>query len=230
VATIVLVEDDELIRENFSDLLTEEGFVVESFSNSATALQRFNAPLPDMAILDISLGKETDAGFHLCTFLRQKSATIPIIFFSSHDSDFDKISGMRLGVDDYITKDVSMEYLIVRIKALLRRRIALSNATSEPSSAMVRGDLTLNMDSLTARWKGIPLEISLTQLWMLHALASHPGHVKRHGQLMDAANIVVEPNTVTAHIKNIREQFRQIDPSFSAIRTERGIGYRWVND
>ncbi|HRP95696.1 MAG TPA: response regulator [Rhodocyclaceae bacterium] len=227
---ILLVEDDELLRENFSELLRDEGFEVEACADSATTLKRFDQPLPDLVILDITLGKETDAGFRLCSELRKRSETIPIIFFTSHSSDFDKISGMRFGVDDYLTKDVSLDYLVVRIKTLLRRIETLSGAKAEPENELRRGDLTINMHSLTARWKGTPLKLSLTQLWMLHALASHPGHVKSYEQLMNAAKITVEPNTIAAHIKNIRKIFQDVDSGFSAIRTERNMGYRWLSD
>ena len=227
---ILLVEDDNLLRENFAELLRDEGFEIETAADSAQALRAFDRPLPDLAILDITLGKETEAGFRLCSELRKRSETIPIIFFTSHDSDFDKISGMRFGVDDYLTKDVSMDYLVVRIKTLLRRVQTLSGTKPESDNALRRGDLLLDMNTLSARWKDQRLNLSLTQLWMLHALASHPGHVKNYDQLMRAGNVTVEPNTIAAHIKNIRKAFQTVDPDFSAIRTERNMGYRWSAD
>lgn len=227
---ILLVEDDPLLRNNFSELLRDEGFDVETCGDSAAALQAFDQPLPDLVILDITLGRETEAGFRLCSELRKRSETVPIIFFTSHTSDFDKISGMRFGVDDYLTKDTSMDYLAVRIKALLRRIETLSANKAESGIEVSRGDLTLNMSALTARWKGTKLNLSLTQLWMLHALANHPGQVKSYEQLMSAAKITVEPNTIAAHIKNIRKLFLAIDPAFSAIKTERNLGYRWCAD
>ena len=81
----------------------------------------------------------------------------------------------------------------------------------------------LDMNTLSARWKGQTLNLSLTQLWMLHALASHPGHVKSYDQLMKAGNVTVEPNTIAAHIKNIRKAFQVLDPEFSAIRRQRPL-------
>ena len=230
MSRIMPVEDDEILRENFTELLRDEGFDVEAFADSEGALAAFDQPLPELAIFDITLGTETDAGFRLCGELRKRSETIPIIFFTSHSSDFDKISGMRLGVDDYLTKDISMDYLVVRIKALLRRFATLSSNKEEPSNEVRRGDLTLNMNTFTARWKGERLNLSLTQLWMLHALASHPGHVKSYEQLMSAGKVTVEPNTISAHIKNIRKVFHAVDPEFAAIKTERNMGYRWFAD
>lgn len=229
MTTIMLVEDDEILRENFSELLRDEHFDVETYSDIQSAQARFNQPLPDLVILDITLGKDTDAGFQLCAELRKRCQSIPIIFFTSHDSDFDKISGMRLGVDDYLTKNVSFDYLVVRIKALIKRIRVLSGSKTEKAVKKTSGELMIDLDTFSAYWKGQKLDISLTQLWMLQSLIDRPGHVRSHEQLMQAANVVVEHNTVTAHIKNLRVQFQKVDPMFSSIKTERGFGYRWAN-
>jgi two-component system OmpR family response regulator len=137
---------------------------------------------------------------------------------------------MRLGADDYLTKDTSMEFLVIRIQALLKRFQALSASNEAERDRIECGDLVLDMDQLTAWWKGAALELSLTQFWMVHQLARQPGQVSSHADLMRAASIVVEPNTIAAHIKHIREQFKNIDPGFACIKTERGIGYRWLRD
>jgi len=230
MAKILFVEDDDTLRENFTRLLQREGFEVDAVSNKVSAMEHFDLSVPDLAILDITLGNETEAGFHLCAELRNKSQTTPIIFFTLHDSDFDKISGMRLGADDYITKDVNLDYLVVRIKALLHRVEVLSGSNTGPDNELKRGNLYINMDTLYAKWKDKPLDLSLTQLWMLYALVNHPGHVRSLQQLMEAANITTQPNTVAVHVKNIRSQFQKIDGDFVSIKTERGIGYRWIND
>jgi len=185
--------------------------------------------MPDLALLDIGLGRDADAGFALCLELRKLSQTLPIIFFTSHDSEVDKISGLRLGTDDYVTKDVSLDYLVVRIKALLQRVETLLAETHLPRNKMVRGDLTLDLDEIRAFWKGAPLALTLTHYWMVHALVEHVGHVKTNDQLMQAASIRVELNTVAAHVKSIRRVFVQVDPSFACISIERGIDYRWAS-
>lgn len=225
---ILMVEDDEIIRESFAELLEDEGFTVETCSDRGCAMRRLGEPLPDLAIFDITLGKDSEAGFDICAEYRKRSKTLPIIIFTSHGSDFDRISGMRLGVDDYIVKDVSLQYLVVRIKALLRRVEVLTSGEDSSEKKLVRGDLVVDMETLTAYWKGEKLDISLTQLWILNSIAGHPGQVRSPDQLMHAANIVVEPNTIAAHIKTIRQSFHAIDPDFSAIKTERGLGYRWL--
>jgi len=227
--SIVLVEDDPVLRCNFTDLLCSEGFSVESYSDRLSAMEHFKKTLPDIVLLDISLGHETDAGFQICQDLRKQSETVPIVFLTSHVSDFDKISGMRLGADDYLTKDINMDYLIVRIKALLKRRIKLKNSSNEPDSTIIeRGDLNVDLGTLKLYWKSSLVELSLTQFWMVHSMASYPGHVRTHAQLMEAASITVEHNTIAAHIKNIRYRFNDIDAEFSSISVERGVGYRWV--
>jgi len=226
--TIAFVEDDEILRENFAELLRAEGFSVVTFDTADEALRGIGASMPDLALLDVGLGQDADAGFALCLELRKLSQVLPIIFFTSHDTDVDKISGLRLGADDYITKHASLEYLSVRIKALLRRIDVLSAGPSRPHNTMATGELSLDLDELHASWKGAPLALTLTQFWMLHTLAEHPGHVKTHDQLMRAARIRVEANTVAAHVKNIRQLFLQVDPGFACIHTERGVGYRWL--
>lgn len=92
-----------------------------------------------------------------------------------------------------------------------------------------RGDLDIDLETHIATWKEMRLKLTLTQAWMLRALAEHPGQAQTPDALMRAGRITVEPNTVAAHIKHIRDVFRAVDPAFDAIRTERGAGYRWVD-
>jgi two-component system OmpR family response regulator len=224
---ILFVEDNETVRKSYTGLLTQAGFEVTAAADSATALKHFELSPFDLAVIDIALGNDREAGFHLCTEIRKRSETLPIVFLTALDSDVDKISGMRLGADDYITKDVNADYLIVRIKALLRRMAVLSKQITESAEPLERGDLSLNMDTLTASWKNKLVGLSLTQLWMVYALARHIGHVRTPEQLMEAAKINVQPNTLTTHIANIRKKFQVVDPEFSAIKSERGAGYRW---
>lgn len=230
MANILYVEDDPTLRENFSKILSSEGFHVSAFSDEKSALDGYSNGQFDLALLDITLGNTIEGGFQLCTELRKLSEKLPIIFFTAHDNDFDKISGMRLGADDYITKDTNVNYLIVRIRALLRRIEVLSRDESDTTNNEIIIDaLKFNMDSLTAHWNNEPLVLTLTQLWILHALTVKPGQVCSLQQLMEAAKITIQPNTVAAHIKSIRNEFMRIDPEFTSIKTERGNGYRWVN-
>jgi two-component system OmpR family response regulator len=229
---VMLVEDDVVIRDNYADILTEEGFEVSVFGNRCDAMAHFNEVSPDIALLDIGLDEEREGGFQLCGDLRHLSPKLPIIFLTSRSEEFDRISGLRLGADDYLTKDISIDYLTVRIEALLRRIETLTK-NSHPSAAdsvenVVRGSLLIDQSELVAFWKGQPVDLTLTQLWIIKELASDSGQVKSYSKLMRAANLVVEPNTITAHIKTIRDRFKAIDNNFNCIKTERGLGYRWV--
>ncbi len=225
--TIYIVEDEPAIADNYRDFLTRHGFNVSVFSSRAQAQKGFDDKIPDLAIIDVGLGDEIEGGFDLCRELRARAAQLPIIFLTARDSDFDIVSGLRLGADDYLTKDISQPHMLARIVALFRRIEALTETHVTESEQLERGDLTIDMDRLQASWQSQPLDLTITELWMVHSLARHPGHVKNRQQLMDAANVVLDDNTITSHIKRIRKKFVRIDPNFNAIQTAYGMGYRW---
>src|SRR5210317_553222 len=125
---IAYVEDDDRTRVNYCEALRDYGFDVTAYSNKADALASFRRELPDLALLDVSHEGERDAGYQICTELRQASSEVPIIFLTSHCGEIDRISGLRLGADDYITKDASIEYIVVRIEALFWRLDAIRSS------------------------------------------------------------------------------------------------------
>lgn len=223
---IAIVEDDNAIRQNYTDALTRSGYEVESHATRAAATAAFRLRLPDLAILDIGLGDEIDGGFTLCRDLRALSATLPIIFLSARDSDFDIVSGLRLGADDYVTKDVSLPHLLARIAALFRRLEAIKQP-SRAEDVLHRGPLTLDINKLTVQWNGADVGLTVTEFWMIHALVKFPGHVKNRDQLMREAELTVDDNTITSHFKRIRKKFMAIDATFDEIETVYGMGYRW---
>jgi two-component system OmpR family response regulator len=224
---IALVEDDPTIRQNYTDALTRAGYEVAAFGDRATASRALAARMPELAIIDIGLGADIDGGFALCRELRAASARLPIIFLSARDSDFDIVSGLRLGADDYLTKDVSLPHLLARIAALFRRVEAMSQAPAA-EDVLRRGDLALDAQRMSATWKGKPVGLTVTEFWMVHSMARHPGHVKDRDQLMRDAEMVVDDGTITSHVKRIRKKFLAVDPAFAAIETVYGMGYRWV--
>src|SRR5437016_14165897 len=118
---IAIVEDDAAIRANYADALRKHGYEVSAHAARGEAMGAFRTRLPDLALLDIGLGEEPDGGFTLCRELRAMSAAVPIIFLTARDSDFDMVSGLRMGADDYLTKDASLPQLLARISALFRR-------------------------------------------------------------------------------------------------------------
>ncbi len=223
---IAIVEDDPAIRANTAEALRKHGFEVAAYAGRAEALAALRSRLPELAIIDIGLGEDVDGGFSLCRELRALSATLPIIFLTARDSDFDVVSGLRLGADDYLTKDASLPHLLARIGALFRRA-ELSREPQQVEERLERGALALDLKRFTVAWNGLPVELTLTEFWMVHALARHPGHVKNREQLMSEAQLVVDDATVTSHVKRIRRKFQAADPAFDHIETAYGMGYRW---
>ena len=224
---IAIVEDEPAIRENYAAAFAREGYSVRTYGNRRQAMEAFTTRLPDLAVIDISLEDEPEGGFELCRELRAMSAELPIIFLTARDSELDAVSGLRLGADDFLTKDLSLAHLIARVNALFRRVDALRRPR-EAEQVLRRGPLTLDVERMQVQWDGHVVPLSLTEFWIVHALARHPGHVKNRQQLMDAANVVLDDNTITSHIKRIRRKFQAVDPKFDAIQTVYGMGYRWL--
>jgi len=224
---IAIVEDEPAIRANYADAFTRHGYRVSAYASRREATQAFRQRLPELVIIDVGLGDEAEGGFELCRELRALSARLPIIFLTARDSDMDAVSGLRLGADDYLTKDISLQHLVARVVALFRRMDALAEDTA-PERTIERGALQLDPDRMTAMWNAQAVPLTVTEFWLVHALARFPGHVKNRQQLMDAANVVLDDNTITSHIKRIRRKFVALDPAFAAIETAYGMGYRWL--
>ncbi len=226
---IAIVEDEAAIRDNYAAAFEREGYVVDAYDAREPAMQAFDARLPDLVVIDINLKDDVEGGFELCRELRARAAELPIIFLTARDSEFDAVSGLRLGADDYLTKDISLPHLMARIAALFRRLDALQKPQST-GGRIARGDLEIDTDRMTIYWKSQPVGLTLTEFWLVHAMARYPGHVKNRQQLMDAAQAVLDDNTITSHIKRIRRKFVAIDAGFDAIETVYGMGYRWLAD
>jgi two-component system OmpR family response regulator len=226
---IAIVEDEAAIRENYAAAFRREGYSVDLYDARRPAMDAFDARLPDLVVIDVNLKNEVEGGFELCRDLRSKAAELPIIFLTARDSEFDAVSGLRLGADDYLTKDISIPHLMARVAALFRRLEAMQKP-QQKSNRMTRGDLELDVDRMTIRWKDQPVGLTLTEFWIVHSLARYPGHVRNRQQLMDAAQAVLDDNTITSHIKRIRRKFIAIDPAFDAVETVYGMGYRWLGE
>jgi two-component system OmpR family response regulator len=223
---VAVVEDEAAIRDNYAAALRRQGYRVATYADRKGALNAFAARLPDLVIIDINLGAEIEGGFELCRDLRARSSTLPIIFLTARESDLDVVSGLRLGADDYLTKRVSLDHLLARVAALFRRIDALKSDETA-GDRVEQGALVLDRDRMTAHWRGQPVPLTVTEFWVVYALALHPGHVRDRDQLMAAANTVLDDSTVTSQIKRIRTKFNAVDPGFGAIETVYGMGYRW---
>lgn len=227
---IAIVEDDTDQRANYAHALKSQGYAIHTYGNCRAALAGFKRHLPDLAILDIMLEDEIDGGFDLCRDLRQRSPNMPIIFLTARDSDIDRVSGLRLDAWDYITKPVNLQFLAVRVSSLFRIASMLQTEAEQPS-ALVLGDLTLDQNTMSVRWKGQVMNLTLTEFWLIEALARHPGHVKTYDALMQVTRqSYVEKNTINGYVRRIRKKFKEADRNFSMIKTVFGVGYRWNSD
>lgn len=224
---IAIVEDEPAIRENYAEVLRKQGYAVSTYANRPDAEAGFKQRLPDLAIIDIGLADEIDGGFHLCQTLRAMSATVPIIFLTARDSDIDTVVGLRMGADDYLTKDISLPHLMARIAALFRRSELLSQANAPAESLLERDLLTLDLNRMQVTWNAQTVDLTVTEFWLVHALAKRPGHVRSRQDLMQEAHIVVDDSTITSHVKRIRKKFIALDSNFDHIDTVYGMGYRW---
>ena len=223
-AMILLVEDDFNLGFVVQDLLREEGYKVHLSKDGKEGLMQFNREPYDLILLDVMMPKKD--GFSLAEDIRKINAEVPIIFLTARDNDFDTVSGLRMGADDYLTKDISMPHLLARIAALFRRQDALQ-VPAEPENQLVRGDLSLDLSRLTVNWKDQDVLLTVTEFWMLHALVKFPGHVKSRDALMQESKIYVDNSTITSHVKRMRKKFIQLDADFDCIDTVYGMGYRW---
>ncbi len=220
---IVLVEDDAAISKNYQESLQLQGYQVRTYASVGEAKQGFSDAPFDIAILDITLGDQIEGGYELCQWLRATYPNCGIIMLSSRESDFDTVTGLRLGADDYLTKSTSTGVLFARISALLRR----TQSVSAPSSVITQEHLSLDTQSLTASWRGEPLKLTVTECLFVQALTQSPGQVVSRNALMKAASIVVDDSTISSQIKRIRNKFIGIDGEFNQIEAVYGLGYRW---
>ena len=224
---IALVEDDPQLQANYTLALQREGYEVQAYADRQEAMAAFAQSLPDLAILDVMLGDEMAGGFDLCLHLRSIAPAVPIIFLTARNSDLDRVSGLRLGAWDYLTKDTTtLDFLPARITALFRT-VEVLQGNQVSSRVIEHHGLRIDEDRKEVSWQSSPVSLTLTEFWILTCLARRPGHVKNHDQLMEAASVIVTNNAIAAHIRRIRDKFREIDPDFDAIRSEYGMGYRW---
>ncbi|MDE0919165.1 MAG: response regulator transcription factor [Arenicellales bacterium] len=228
--TIAVVEDDADQRDTYVDVLIANGYAVNAYADKPSAQSAFRTALPDLAILDIMLGQDMDGGFDLCMELRNQSQTVPVIFITARDSDIDRISSQRMMAWDYITKPVSLEFLVARVHALLS--IATHLQSPVPNATVLTiNELDIDENSMSIQWQGQRLNFTLTEFQIVESLARRPGHVKTYDALIDVTRQgLVEKNTINGYIRRIRSKFREIDTAFNRIKTVHGTGYKWVQD
>ena len=233
-ATIALVDDDRNILTSVSIALQAEGFATRVYTDGESALKALTDNPPDLAIFDIKMPRMD--GLELLRRLRERSQ-IPVIFLTSKDDELDEALGLAMGADDYIAKPFSQRLLIARIRAILRRTELIQTGTTgdapEVAEPVVRGRLTIDAARHRSLWDGKPVTLTVTEFLILDTLSQRAGVVKSRNQLMDVAyqdDVYVDDRTIDSHIKRIRRKFRAVDPSFDAIETLYGAGYRFDDE
>jgi len=227
---ILIADDDPHIREVVRFALENAGFATVQTADGRETIEQFLSVRPDLVILDIVM-PEMD-GTEVCRQIRAHSAT-PIIFLSSRDEEVDRIIGLELGGDDYVTKPFSPRELVARVKAVLRRGESAEAGTgpnseiTDAQKMLKYGDLALDLVRFEARWDDKPVALTITEFGILRTLLSYPGKVFTRDELMDSAynydNIVTD-RTIDSHVRRVRKKFAAIgvDP----IETVHGLGYR----
>jgi two-component system OmpR family response regulator len=223
VARILIVDDDPAIRDVVRFALAKAGFETIEAENGADALKHFAASAPDLIVLDITLpGLD---GTEICRRIRRES-TVPILFLSARDEEFDRVLGLELGGDDYLTKPFSPRELVARIKAVLRRGPA-SPPAEAPSKVLSHGVLTLDLDEVRASWNGQEVTLTATEFGILRTLMTRPGKVYSRDSLMDGAysiDKIVSDRTIDSHVRRLRAKFEAIGAA--PVETLHGVGYK----
>ncbi len=225
--TVAIVEDDPQQRAHYAEALRQEGYRVDEYGGLEQARQAFEQALPDLAILDIMLGRDIGGGFEICRYLQQRDANLPVIFLTSRGNEVDKIYGLQLGAWDYQTKPVTFDYLIERIRSLFR----ISDRHSAPTAAAdfrSVGRLRLNRCAMQASWDDQPLLLTPTEFDLLSLLLDQRDGASYDDLANATRQGVVEDNTINTHIVHLRKKFKRVDPDFDCIRTKYGYGYHWV--
>jgi DNA-binding response OmpR family regulator len=224
-AKIVIVDDDEAIRELASLYLRKEGFDIACAVDGATAVETIAREQPGLVVLDLMLPGLS--GYDVCKQVRAESA-VPIIMLTARDDDVDKIVGLELGADDYLTKPFNPRELVARVKAVLRR----AEGTHERNDAHVlrAGALTIDRQRREARAGGEELSLRTKEFDLLAMLLEHAGIVLTREQLLDRVwgyNFYGETRTVDVHVQHVRAK---LAGTGVGIQTVRGVGYKLVED
>ena len=227
---ILVVDDEKPISDIISFNLENEGYAIEKAYDGEQALEVFEKSQPDLVILDLMLPKMD--GLEVCREIRKQSA-VPVIMLTAKDSEIDKVLGLELGADDYVTKPFSNRELIARVKAKLR-----SNLVKEPEpqevnkNEIVVGDLVIHQDAYIISKHGEEIELTHREFELLHYLARHIGQVMTREHLLETVwdyDYFGDVRTVDVTIRRLREKIEDIPSHPTYIVTRRGVGYLLKN-
>lgn len=229
---ILVVDDEKPISDIIKFNMVKEGYEVLTAFNGREALEVFEAENPDILILDLML-PELD-GLEVARTIR-KTSNVPIIMLSAKDSEFDKVIGLELGADDYVTKPFSNRELQARVKALLRRTeiTAENQEDSKPDNELIIGDLQILSDAFLVKKNGEDLELTHREFELLYHLATHSGQVMTREHLLETVwgyDYFGDVRTVDVTIRRLREKIEDTPSRPEYILTRRGVGYYMRNN
>ena len=223
----MLVDDEESIQKLLTYPLEREGYTVVQARDGEEALMRFAERSVDLVVLDVMLPRLD--GLEVCRRLRTSSA-VPIIMLTARDDEVDKVLGLELGADDYITKPFSIREFRSRIRAVLRRASLLAEMGGGAEATVEADDLSINPAKRSLTVAGRPVQLTYVEFEVLRTLATHPGRVYTRQALLETVwgdSAYREPRTIDVHIRHLREKI-EADPSDPTyIFTVRGVGYRF---
>lgn len=222
--TVLVVEDERQIAQIVRDYLQHAGFAVQTASTGADALKLARERLPDLVVLD--LGLPHIDGLEVARRLRRES-NLPIIMLTARVEEADRLAGLELGADDYVTKPFSPRELVARVRAVLRR----SNGGDGSSDVLRRGDLTIDVGRMKVERAGVPIDLTTTEFQLVTALARKPGRIFTRTQLLDAirgTEVDSFERAIDAHVKNIRRKLERDSRSPRYLLTVYGLGYKFA--
>ena len=221
---VLVVEDEESFSDALSYMLRKEGFEVSVAATGTAALTEFDRTGADIVLLDLMLPEMS--GTEVCRQLRQKSA-VPIIMVTARDSEIDKVVGLEIGADDYVTKPYSPRELVARIRAVLRRRVEVDD---EPLNVLEVGSVRMDVERHTVEVDGREIAMPLKEFELLELLLRNAGRVLTRGQLIDrvwGSDYFGDTKTLDVHIKRIRSKIEREPSDPVLLVTVRGLGYRF---
>ena len=225
-STILLVDDEDSVQKLLTYPLERDGFRVLQARDGEEALDKFAAERVDLVVLDIMLPKLD--GLEVCKRLRAKSS-VPIIMLTARDDELDKVLGLELGADDYITKPFSIREFRSRIRALLRRAAAPRHDPGQ-DDVIVNGGIRIDLARRTVEADGRQVQLTYVEFELLRILAANPGRVYTRQMLLEAlwgGSEYREPRTIDVHVRHLREKLERDPSDPQLIFTVRGVGYRF---
>ena len=223
-STILLVDDEDAVQKLLAYPLERDGFRVVQARDGEEALDRFRREHVDLVVLDVMLPKVD--GLEVCKRLRAESS-VPIIMLTARDDELDKVLGLELGADDYITKPFSIREFRSRVRALLRRA---ATTPARPEELIESDGLRVDLGTREVMAHGRPVQLTYVEFELLRTLASHAGRVYTREQLLQAlwgGSDYREPRTIDVHVRHLREKLEQDSREPEFILTVRGVGYRF---